>query len=129
MSLNSKDPEYIEALEATTRYGEPPVGFVVANSDPIPAQLQKLIKQNNTALELIIRLIQKVNKLEEEIQHIKVGKESKEEIDLKQAIEDLSQKVKAIKIEEKAPPSRINRVYFYEDPAAKLKKVVESSRK
>ena len=122
----SSDPNYKEALTATDSLGIPK-GFTFTKELETPVKASPILaSQNNVQLYLILKTLEKVEKIELRLERLEeklTGKSSNPEIS--SALEDLKQSLGRIKITESAPPKAIRKVFFLNDP----KKILEEEQK
>lgn len=112
---------YKEATQALEGLDQPSIGFA-RGSDFVgtTSSLQGIIKQQNLQIQLLVKLTEKVEDLQQEIKALKAAKAKTTETssgELESQISDLSKKLDKVSIGSGAAPKKRTPYYVKEDPA------------
>ncbi|AHI90953.1 hypothetical protein [Hibiscus bacilliform virus GD1] len=122
---------YKEAVAATEDIQPPAVGFAKP-SDNVGAQSSSsvIIKQNNTIIQLLASLSEKVNTLETEVRHIKNVFDSREP-STSTLPTDLIEKLEGLTLTDKQerPKERKGTLFAFKDPYVILQEEKEKLKK
>lgn len=122
-SLSSNTLSYKTAIAATEGIESPALGFIKPSEFTRGAQSgpSAIIKQNNTLLELVIRLTEKVQELQQDVKDIKRQVAAKQPA-VGTIPEDILEKFKNLSLGTGAQPSeRPGKLRVFRDPAQILK--------
>ena len=124
----AKTQPYLDALTATESIEEPAVGFVKPTEQK--SNITAAIKQNNTILQLLVKISEDLSDCKDAIKDIKrvvAEKSAGTSADIPKTIEELEKSLKKLSLGEpiKRKPKPAAPFYVFKDP----KKIFEEEKK
>lgn len=110
--MNSESPEYKRALQAVESLEPPALGFIKPAEfrAGLPTASAAIQKQNNTIIQLLLQLFEKVNSLQAEVRTLRKEPELPEEI-----LDQITSKFNKLSITE-APSEPRGKILVHKDP-------------
>lgn len=105
---------YLKALSSLSTWDNPPEGLVFPSSESTGEKIQKLIKQNNFIISLLIQQSERINSLEAKVTTVPLPKEQPD-------LDNLVERLSALSLgtdERKIPARKEAPFYVVKDPKA-----------